>query len=87
MSTCGHCTTGIWHLESRTASVTPVWMLLALGKVLGCALLLVTLTILLLTLTRSALFAVLAAVGAWHVSNLLFALAAQLLFISRDPPK
>jgi multidrug efflux pump subunit AcrA (membrane-fusion protein) len=63
---------GVDDLDSRTASVTTGWMFVALGKVLGCALLLVVLTILLLTLTRSTLVAVLVAVGLWHVSNLLF---------------
>jgi multidrug resistance efflux pump len=59
-------------LESRTASVTSFWMLIGLGKVLGCALLLVSLTLLLLVLSRSALIAILATVGLWHVSNLGF---------------
>jgi multidrug resistance efflux pump len=59
-------------LESRTASVTVGWMLIGLGKVLGCAFLLVSLTLLLLVLSRSALIAILATVGLWHVSNLLF---------------
>lgn len=59
-------------LESRTASVTPGWMLVALGKVTGCALLLVSLTVWLLVLTRSALLSILIATGCWHVSNLVF---------------
>jgi hypothetical protein len=59
-------------LESRTTSVTAVWMLIALGKVVGCALFLVSLTLLLLVLSRSSLVAILATVGLWHVSNLLF---------------
>jgi len=58
--------------ESRTASVTPFWMLIALGKVLGCACLLVTLSLLTLTLFRSALVSILAVTGLWHISNLLF---------------
>jgi hypothetical protein len=57
-------------LGSRTASVTTGWMLVGLGKVLGCVLLLVTLTLLLLAVSRSALIAILAAVGLWHISNL-----------------
>ena len=64
--------TGQDDLGSRTASVTTGWMLVGLGKVLGCALLLVTLTLLLLVVSRSALIAILSAVGLWHVSNLLF---------------
>lgn len=59
-------------LGSRTASVTTGWMLVGLGKVLGCTLLLVTLTLLLLVVSRSALIAILATVGLWHVSNLFF---------------
>jgi multidrug efflux pump subunit AcrA (membrane-fusion protein) len=59
-------------LESRTASVTPRWMLLGFGKVMGCAALLVTLTVLLLVLVRNQLIAILGAIGLWHVSNLLF---------------
>jgi multidrug efflux pump subunit AcrA (membrane-fusion protein) len=63
---------GTDDLESRTTSVTPLWMLIGLGKVLGCACLLVTLTLLLLVISRSALIAILAAAALWHVSNLLF---------------
>lgn len=59
-------------LESRTTSVTPKWMLIGFGKILGCASLLVSLTLLLLVLFRSPLVAILAAIGLWHVSNLLF---------------
>lgn len=65
-------TGGADDVESRTASVTPFWMLVGLGKVLGCAALLVALTILLLCISRSALIAILGAIGLWHVSNLLF---------------
>ncbi len=63
---------GVDDLESRTASVTSGWMLLALGKVVGSAAFLVALTILLSVLSRSALIAVLSSVGIWHVSNLFF---------------
>ncbi|MBM3882998.1 MAG: HlyD family efflux transporter periplasmic adaptor subunit [Verrucomicrobia bacterium] len=59
-------------LESRTGSVTTGWMLIALGKVIGCACLLVTLTLATLALVRNPLTAVLAVTGLWHVSNLLF---------------
>jgi multidrug resistance efflux pump len=59
-------------LESRTASVTVPWMLIALGKVLGCACFLVTLTLLLLVTFRNALIAILGTIGFWHVSNLIF---------------
>lgn len=63
---------GVDDVESRTASVTTAWMLVALGKVLGCALLLVTLTILASVLFRSSLFAILGTIALWHISNLLF---------------
>jgi multidrug efflux pump subunit AcrA (membrane-fusion protein) len=63
---------GVDDLESRTASVTTGWMLIAVGKVLGCAVMLVALTLLMLTLSRSTLVAVLVTIGLWHVSNLLF---------------
>jgi len=63
---------GVDDVGSKTTSVTYGWMLIGLGKVLGCSLLLVTLTLLLLVLFRSALMAILAAAGLWHVSNLLF---------------
>lgn len=47
-------------------------MLVALGKVVGCALMLVTLTLFLAALSRNALIAILVAIGLWHVSNLAF---------------
>jgi multidrug resistance efflux pump len=59
-------------LESRTASVTTTWMIIALAKVLGCATLLVTLTLFLVVAARNALLAILGAVGLWHISNLIF---------------
>jgi hypothetical protein len=59
-------------LESRTASVTVVWMLIGLGKVLGLRAPVGKPDVLLLVLSRSALIAILATVGLWHVSNLLF---------------
>ena len=59
-------------LASRTTSVTTGWMLIGLGKVLGCACLLVTMTLATLALFRNALTAILGVVGLWHVSNLLF---------------
>ncbi|MHB1307811.1 MAG: HlyD family secretion protein [Limisphaerales bacterium] len=63
---------GVDDVGTRSTSVTTVWMLVGLGKVLGCACLLVTLTLLLLVVTRSALMAILGAIGLWHVSNLFF---------------
>ncbi|MBU6401216.1 MAG: HlyD family efflux transporter periplasmic adaptor subunit [Verrucomicrobia bacterium] len=57
---------------SRTASVTMGWMLVGLGQVLGCAALLVSLTLTMLMLFRNALTAILSVIGLWHISNLLF---------------
>jgi multidrug resistance efflux pump len=59
-------------LESRTASVTIPWMVIALAKVLGCAVFLVSLTLFFVVAFRNALIAILGAVGLWHISNLLF---------------
>lgn len=59
-------------LNSRTASVTTPWMLIALGKVLGCACFLVTLTLFFVVLFRNSLIAILGTVGLWHISNLIF---------------
>jgi len=63
---------GTDDVATRTASVTPFWMVIALGKVLACAALLVVLTLLLLTVLRSQLMAILGTIGLWHISNLLF---------------
>jgi multidrug resistance efflux pump len=65
----GHGTDGS---ASRTASVTTGWMLIGFAKVLGCAFLLVTLTLATLMLFRNALTAILGVIGLWHISNLLF---------------
>lgn len=59
-------------LNSRTASVTTVWMLIALGKVLGCACFLVTLTLFFVVVFRNSLIAILSTIGFWHISNLIF---------------
>ncbi len=58
--------------QTRTASVTTPWMLVSLAKVLGCACLLVNLTLVTVVLFRNTLTAILAVVGLWHVSNLIF---------------
>jgi multidrug resistance efflux pump len=63
---------GVDDLKSRTASVTPGWMLAGFAKVMGCACMLVTLTFLTSTLFRNTLVAILGVIGLWHVSNLLF---------------
>lgn len=57
---------------TRTASVTAGWMLVGFSKVLGCAFLLVTLTLAMLMLFRNPLTAILSVIGLWHISNLLF---------------
>ncbi len=57
---------------SRTASVTPGWMLIALGKVVGTAAFLSTLTLLALILFRNNLVAILGVIGFYHISNLLY---------------
>ncbi len=56
----------------RSASVTTGWMFIGLGKVIGSACLLVTLTLTLLTLFRNSLTAILSVIGLYHISNLLF---------------
>jgi multidrug resistance efflux pump len=57
---------------TRSTSVTMGWMLIGLGKVVGTACLLVTLTLTALMLFRNALVAILGVVGLYHISNLLF---------------
>lgn len=57
---------------TRTSSVTPGWMLIGLGKVVGTACLLTALTFLVLVLFRNTLVAILGIVGLYHISNLLF---------------
>lgn len=57
---------------ARSASVTTGWMFIGLGKVIGSACLLVTLTLAMLTLFRNSLTAILCVIGLWHISNLLF---------------
>lgn len=63
---------GVDDLTSRTASVTIGWMFVGFGKVIGCACLLVSLTVFLASAFRSALVAILGGLGVWHISNLLF---------------
>jgi multidrug resistance efflux pump len=57
---------------ARSASVTTGWMFIGLGKVIGSACLLVTLTLAMLTIFRNSLTAILCVVGLYHISNLLF---------------
>jgi multidrug resistance efflux pump len=57
---------------TRSASVTVGWMVIALGKVIGTACLLVTLTLLVLLTFRNNLVAILSVIGFYHISNLLF---------------
>lgn len=60
------------NAAARSASVTMGWMFIGLGKVIGSACLLVTLTLAMLTLFRNSLTAILCVIGLWHISNLLF---------------
>jgi len=57
---------------SRTTSVTLGWMLIGLGKVLGSACLITTLTFTVLILVRNSLIAILGVIGFYHISNLLY---------------
>ena len=59
-------------IESRTASVTVPWMLIASSKVIGCATLLVSFSLFLAVLFRNSLVAILGTIGLWHISNLFF---------------
>jgi len=59
-------------LGTRTASVTPFWMLITLGKLISCAVMVTTLTLMLTVLFRNALISILGTIGLWHVSNLGF---------------
>jgi hypothetical protein len=63
---------GAGESATRSTSVTMGWMLIGLGKVVGTACLLVTLTLTALMLFRNALVAILGVVGLYHISNLLF---------------
>ena len=59
-------------LESRTASVTLPWMLIASARVYGCAAFLVCFSLLVAVMFRNSLIAILGTVGLWHISNLIF---------------
>jgi len=63
---------GTDDIGSRTASVTPFWMGITVAKVISCAWMVTTLTVLLTVLFRNSLVAILGAIGLWHVSNLGF---------------
>lgn len=63
---------GSGESATRTASVTLGWMFIGLGKVVGTACLLVTVTLTVLIVFRTSLVAILGVVGFYHVSNLLF---------------
>ena len=58
--------------ETRTASVTHEWMAITLLKLIGCACLLISMSLLAAVLTRNALVGILSVTGIWHISNLLF---------------
>ncbi|HWH69197.1 MAG TPA: HlyD family efflux transporter periplasmic adaptor subunit, partial [Candidatus Sulfotelmatobacter sp.] len=57
---------------TRTTSVTLGWMLVGLGKVVGTACMLTTLTLAMLMVFRNSLVAILSVAGLYHISNLLF---------------
>ncbi len=57
---------------TRTASVTHQWMAITLLKLIGCASLLISMSLLAAVLTRNALVGILSVTGIWHISNLLF---------------
>ena len=59
-------------LESRTASVTLPWMVLAVSRVFGCGMLLVSFSLFMAVLFRNSLVAILGTIGLWHISNLIF---------------
>ena len=63
---------GVDDIGSRTASVTPFWMGVAVAKLVACAWMVTTLTLMLVVMFRNSLIAVLGAIGLWHVSNLAF---------------
>jgi multidrug resistance efflux pump len=63
---------GSGQSATRASSVTPGWMFIALGKVVGSACLLVTLTLMVLMLFRNPLVAILGVIGFYHASYLLF---------------
>ena len=59
-------------IGSRTASVTPFWMAITTAKVVSCAWMVTTLTLMLAVMFRNYLIAILGTIGLWHVSNLGF---------------
>ncbi len=63
---------GVDDTQTRTTSVTPMWMLIALTKVIGLACLLIALALSAAVLFRNALIAILGVTGLWHISNLIF---------------
>ena len=63
---------GVDDTRTRTTSVTPLWMLIGLSKLVGLTCLLIALSILAAVLCHNALFAILSVTGVWHISNLIF---------------
>ncbi len=63
---------GVDDIGSRTASVTPFWMLITIAKIVSCTWMVTALTLMLVVMFRNALIAILGAIGLWHVSNLGF---------------
>lgn len=63
---------GVDDTKTRTTSVTPLWMLIGLSKVIGLTCLLIALSLFAAALFRNALIAILSVTGVWHISNLIF---------------
>lgn len=63
---------GVDDTQTRTTSVTPLWMLISLSKVIGLTCLLIALSLFAAVLFRNALIAILGVIGVWHISNLIF---------------
>lgn len=63
---------GVDDTQTRTTSVTPLWMLIGLFKLIGLTCLLIALSLFAAVLCRNALFAILSVTGIWHISNFVF---------------
>ena len=63
---------GVDDAQTRTTSVTSLWMLIGLSKIIGLTCLLIVLSLLAAALFRNALVAILSVTGFWHISNLIF---------------
>ena len=63
---------GVDDTQTRTTSVTPLWMLIGLFKLIGLTCLLIALSLFAAVLFRNALVAILSVTGVWHISNFVF---------------